>query len=122
MLVLVVGSGRGHPLVVDAVRRAVALLGLCQMAGRPRLLGKPSQGARANALVLRACDHWGLRAAVNMLVVLTAPLFWDNLRDVISGVTLVGMMYLRCCRYLGPGDFARERRVSMSGAFESTQA
>ena len=75
-----------------------------------------------NAWVLLARDRWDNRAAVNMLVVLTAPLFWDNLRHVISGVTLVGMMYLRCCRYLGPGDFARERRVSMSGAFESTQA
>jgi hypothetical protein len=78
-----------------------------------------------NARVLRVRDYWHLRLSVAcfalvMVLLIDLPIW--RLMGILNSVTLVFMMYLNCCRYLGPGDFAREKRESLSGAFESTQA
>jgi hypothetical protein len=33
----------------------------------------------------------------------------------IGSITLITNGYLRCCRYMGPGDYARERKTSVQG-------
>ncbi len=38
-----------------------------------------------------------------------------------SSLIIIVMGYIRCCRYMGPGDYARERQTKMSGLLQESR-
>jgi hypothetical protein len=71
-----------------------------------------------NAKVLYSRDKQ-LIIRMAILLIFTPFLLSDmtvfDLISMTSDITLISGVYLSCCRYLGPGDYARERSLSLSG-------
>jgi hypothetical protein len=73
-----------------------------------------------NALVVVLRYFWRIRSGIACALgasyaIQIYAIGWDPL-SLIGGAGVFCLLYLKCCRYLGPGDFARERRESFSGA------
>jgi hypothetical protein len=70
-----------------------------------------------NATVLLARDDLISRMVAILIFVpfLLIEIPGLDLIGATISVTLIIMCYLRCCHYLGPGDYARQRRISLSG-------
>jgi len=57
----------------------------------------------------------------SMLPVMSANIFTMSLVWAVNGLALFGMMYLSCCCFIGPGDFARKRQEIPSGTWQESQ-
>lgn len=78
-----------------------------------------------NAEVVAEYDRYILRhiltAIVLFLVVpstIVSSSLVDGLLSIVVGICLVSSGYLRCCRYIGPGDYARKRQAHVSGSYQ----
>src|SRR5258706_5459410 len=70
-----------------------------------------------NAEVLLVREAWHLRLTLNIpiFILLIFFIIIFDLKAIIFDSAAICLQYLACCRYMGPGDYARERQTKMSG-------
>ena len=73
---------------------------------------------RLNAYALANRDKWPMRMTMVMACFSVAAILME-IAVWVNVIAFIAVAYLPCCRYVGPGDFARERRDSLSGAPET---
>ncbi len=73
-----------------------------------------------NAVVAMEREYISIRLLtistfIPLMLVFIYVLYLSNL---ISCLTLIVWAYLKCCHYLGPGDYAKQRQTKLSGVPE----
>lgn len=76
-----------------------------------------------NAEVLLHREHIALRVSISIIslgVIILELLTSRNIMPLIEFTALIFQWYLQCCKFIGPGDFARKRQESISGAHQES--
>src|SRR4029077_8917449 len=82
---------------------------------------RKTQSLNAQVVYIRSFVMVRAPMVASMLPVMSASIFTMSLVWAVNGLALLGMMYLNCCCFIGPGDFARRRQEILSGAWQESQ-
>ena len=75
---------------------------------------------RLNTLVLRcrtntASKIWRIFWLPVLMLYMTVAIMSFDIRFLVNTLAGVGFLYLDCCKFIGPSDYAKDRIVSLSG-------